>query len=1068
MDDTHDRSLSIEAVQAALAGQYRVERLLGYGGMGAVFLAHDITLDRAVAIKVIRADVVATAGVRERFLQEARLVARLRHPHIVAVYSAGEFQGQLWFAMEYVAGGSLREQLDRDTQWGSARVSQLLFELAHALDYAHRAGIVHRDIKPENILIDEHSGRAMITDFGVARALTVDSNLTGAGFILGSPRYMSPEQASGDPSLDGRSDLYSLALVGFECVTGKPVIDAPTASGALMKQLTEVAPPLKAVAPAADDALARTIDGALAKDPTQRWPDGRTMALALNDALIAEGTTSGSYAHDVARGISSASNPAMRRAHVGAWWRQRVALVVAVVIAAVGLFGATWWWKDKAPTGRGMVVMPFDVQGAPAEWHWLRDGAVSMLTMSLAQWQDLPVTEYERTLDLVRDAGIDDRARVSLEQARKIGRDIGAADVVMGQVVAIRDSLLITARSYAVHDGAARQQVSRTIPITSDPRAAFDAITAALLQLDANSTGAPADLARTTTSSLAAYRAYVAGVRALHHWDLEVADSLLTEAVQLDTTFALAYHYRALTRGWNGGGRETRPTSDDLAFRYASRLPESWRLRVEGHLALANGLRVSGMAALPELDRALQLYTRTVQTDSMSAASWYGLGDAAYHLTMQAGDTSVRAAWTATSIRAFERSLQLDPGLGLSYMHLVDMFAGHAGTLGLRVLRGDSAVDIATIPDSMEIKRLRDIALTRALNMAEAWTVAEPRADQAWTALSNALATGNRPDSAAAVMRTAVANGARGGKVLYLTASFFEFRTDVAMATRRLAEVLPDIPDSAIAPLSTDRRRSFMGMAASLAAAGNDPRLLDSVLAKWGRAELQSTTTTTATPSKEFAATFAWIRPALRWGMGITPTDAERDALMAAIRRVDISLPSRDPALRSTAESVGYMLYMQTQDPSIGQWVLSADPGNPFVELKASLALQRGDTATARKLAETFTVPALVRQRPLAWAGMRTYLRAEVLVALGDTTQAIQQLEATDPSRFNLTMVNPGMALWVRSDVRRGQLYEARGDKPNARAAYARFLSRWPTDDPLTRAVRSEAERGLQRVSGRS
>jgi serine/threonine-protein kinase len=219
----------LESLRTALAGQYEVERPLGAGGMGSVFLARDPTLDRHVAIKVISPELAASRPFRERFLQEARTVARLRHPNIVAVYAAGERDGLLYFVMECITGESLRELLDREGRCGGERGTTILRDLANALDYAHAQGVVHRDIKPENVLIERDGGRAMLTDFGVSRALSGnDSRMTGTGFVVGSPRYMSPEQAAGERETDGRGDIYSLGLVGYEMFAGEPAFSGPS------------------------------------------------------------------------------------------------------------------------------------------------------------------------------------------------------------------------------------------------------------------------------------------------------------------------------------------------------------------------------------------------------------------------------------------------------------------------------------------------------------------------------------------------------------------------------------------------------------------------------------------------------------------------------------------------------------------------------------------------------------------------------------------------------------------------------------------------------------------------
>jgi serine/threonine protein kinase len=249
-----------DLLQARLGAQYEIERLLGQGGMGSVYLARDKTLDRPVAIKVIGGDVTTNAQLRERFLLEARTVAKMRHPNLVAVYSAGDADGLLYFVMEYVPGESLRDLLTREGKVEKGRAERILHEMSLALDYAHANGIVHRDVKPENILLDRDTGRAMLTDFGVARALEGDGRMTGTGLILGSPRYMSPEQASGETTLDGRSDLYSLALVGYEMFTGKPVVESGNIAGMLVKHLTETPKPLAEAVVDVPEGAATAID----------------------------------------------------------------------------------------------------------------------------------------------------------------------------------------------------------------------------------------------------------------------------------------------------------------------------------------------------------------------------------------------------------------------------------------------------------------------------------------------------------------------------------------------------------------------------------------------------------------------------------------------------------------------------------------------------------------------------------------------------------------------------------------------------------------------------------------
>ncbi|MFL5516918.1 MAG: serine/threonine-protein kinase, partial [Gemmatimonadales bacterium] len=237
------------ALQAVLEPQYRLEHELGRGGMGVVFLATDTTLDRRVAIKAVHPELAAHQSIGRRFLAEARTIARLRHPNVVAVHAAGNADGLLYYVMDEVEGESLRDRLRRERQLPVDDALRIAVEAARALDYAHKHGVIHRDIKPENILLTA-DGSTLVADFGIARALdSVDDGLTQTGFSIGTPAYMSPEQAAGDKGLDPRTDLYSLASVLYETLAGEPPFTGPTAQAMAARRLTEPAPSVRALRP---------------------------------------------------------------------------------------------------------------------------------------------------------------------------------------------------------------------------------------------------------------------------------------------------------------------------------------------------------------------------------------------------------------------------------------------------------------------------------------------------------------------------------------------------------------------------------------------------------------------------------------------------------------------------------------------------------------------------------------------------------------------------------------------------------------------------------------------------
>jgi len=268
------------ALEAKLAGQYRIVRLLGSGGMGAVYLARDLTLDREVAIKVVKTD-SDTRELYDRLRREARTSARLAHPNIVPLHAFGEVEGMPYFVMGYVRGESLAARLRRDGKMPEDEARRVVAEIADALDHAHRQGVVHRDIKPDNVLLEDESGRALLTDFGVAKALGKGETLTRLGSVVGTPHFMSPEQAAGRADIDGRSDIYSLGVMAYAMLAGRLPFDGSTPVEVLTKHLTQEPPPLRSLAATASDSTVQAVERCLAKDPAARWPDARSLKLAL-------------------------------------------------------------------------------------------------------------------------------------------------------------------------------------------------------------------------------------------------------------------------------------------------------------------------------------------------------------------------------------------------------------------------------------------------------------------------------------------------------------------------------------------------------------------------------------------------------------------------------------------------------------------------------------------------------------------------------------------------------------------------------------------------------------------
>ncbi len=385
-----------EQLDRALTGRYRLERELGEGGMAVVFLAQDLRHDRKVALKVLRPDLSAAIGA-ERFLREIKLAAGLTHPHILPVYDSGQAGDLLFYVMPNMAGRSLRERLQRERQLPLGDALAITREVASALDYAHRQQVVHRDIKPENILL--HEGSAMVADFGIGKALSADGSLTQTGMVVGTPTYMSPEQASGEPSVDGRTDLYSLGCVLYEMLTGEPPFTGATAQAVIAKRFVSPIPKVRVtrdVPEAVDDALTR----ALARTPVDRF----ATAAQFGEALRQVNGAGGSAQATVPTGRTPPGAPAARKA---------------------------------------IAVLPLANMSADPENEYFSDGMTEEIINALAKVPGMQVASRTSSFAF-KGKEVD---------VRQIGEKLGVTSVLEGSVRKVGNRVRITAQLISVADG---------------------------------------------------------------------------------------------------------------------------------------------------------------------------------------------------------------------------------------------------------------------------------------------------------------------------------------------------------------------------------------------------------------------------------------------------------------------------------------------------------------------------------------------------------------------------------------------------------------------------------------
>jgi serine/threonine-protein kinase len=1021
------------ALQTALGPQYRLERELGRGGMGVVFLATDTTLDRRVAIKAVHPELAPHESITRRFLAEARMIARLRHPNIVAVHAAGSADGLLYYVMDEVAGESLRQKLTRQGRVPPKEVARIVADLASALDAAGRAGVVHRDVKPENVLLDEATGRALLADFGIARAVAVDAagSSTGQGVAVGTPVYMSPEQAAGE-EIDTRSDLYALGVVAYEMLAGQPPFQGSNRV-VVSKHIAERPTPIERLCPEAPRELAGAIMRALEKQPGERWQSGEEFRQAVH-------------------GERPLGLPRRRSRRLIA----AAAVAVALLTATVALVSRTPGPPSGINPRHSILVLPFDNLRDERSVDWLRDGSVSMLTLNLSQWNDLSVVDHERLHDLLTRHKLKVGDDIGLDMARRLAREAGVWTVVLGDFTPAGDSLHLTARMFDVASGK-RVDVARVdARPESDVRPLFDELAAKLLDLS----GAPNEirigLARSTTQSLAAFRSYLAGVEQLNRWDLAGAEQNLQRAIALDTTFGLAYYKLALTRGWLVG------TEDSIANRairrattYSGNLPAHERAVLSAYRSFLGG----------EYAEARALYQQLLARDASDADAWYGLGDAWFHDTT---GVDQGPAWTH-AMRAFKRALAIDPNYALAYEHVHMMLTQAAVTNPFyALLPGDSFAVTRTsagrqLMDSATVTAAVRRARNEALASARSWVTTQPTTFRAHGAMVNAYVTaGNYPAALSELERF------RDVTPLHPEHPFVEARIRFASGeVDRAAAQLRTALDT-VAPQDFRPYQGTPTVVADIVAAANvfayqgdlDNAAKAIELADQVRREVIYEPGWMAGDAKGES----WRRAMLGelYAAAGAPAASLRQIWQTTAEAARMTPKDKRKHLVHTGASAAVGLFTGLAGDSTALIELQAISGEaPPKEVRALLAVSRGDSAAARRaLAE----PDSPGRGKYMYATYSRPYAAQAYYLLGDYQTTLRVLEGFEPSNLHTGGFDSRWGMMGRVRLLRGAAYERLGRRDEAREEYRQVLTQWRSADPELRPFVDQARRGLARV----
>ena len=626
---------TLESLERHLQGQYIIERELGRGGMARVYLAHDIKHDRTVAIKVLNEDVGAILGA-ERFLREIKLTAQLSHPHILPLYDSGDAEGRLYYVMPFVSGESLRDRLRREPEGRIpiAEATRIGAEIADALDFAHRHGVIHRDIKPENILLED--GHAVVADFGVARALRLAESptLTETGVSIGTPAYMSPEQLVGERELDARSDVYSLGCVVYEMLTGKIPFTTSDGTPELTPRLLRTpdsAQSLRGDIPASVDAA---ITKALQPQATERFESAAAFREALHAPLIT---------------ITRLD------------WRLLAAIAAVVVLAVGVLMLRQFRGFGGSDSSNVIAVLPFKLGVADSSLGYMREGLGILLENRLNGDAGTRVAPIRNTFSVWRTFTRSDADNLPDDQAVQVGVRAGVSKVLVGTIVGTPKRIEIQASLLSVPGGEARVRVHAAGPPDSVELLA-DTLAAELLSRTAGEEEQRLPVLRHVP--LKALRSYLEAHASYRRGQFADAVAQFERALEIDSTFVLAAVGYVLATNYLTIGDQGPERALRIAWESRDKLSARDRAYVEARAGIH-------YPALPDMASQVEAWQRAVEAAPDRAETWYQLGEREFLYADYLSGKDSRA----DAAKAFEKAIALDSSFTPAWERLLELRA---------------------------------------------------------------------------------------------------------------------------------------------------------------------------------------------------------------------------------------------------------------------------------------------------------------------------------------------------------------------------------------------------------
>jgi tRNA A-37 threonylcarbamoyl transferase component Bud32/tetratricopeptide (TPR) repeat protein len=1018
----------------ALEGRYVIEREIGSGGTAVVFRARDLRHHRLVAIKVLRPELARSLG-PDRFLREIRIAASLTHPHILPVHDSGEAADLLYYVMPYVEGESLRSRLIREGALPMDDALRVAREVADALSYAHSRGVVHRDIKPGNILLV--GGHAVVADFGIATATDIgmdDETLTSPGLVIGTPAYMSPEQARGEPLVDGRSDLYSLGCVLYEMLTGRPPFTGASAQAVLARHSHDAPEPLRARRPSVPVEVEEAVQRLLEKLPADRFSTAAQFAAALP--------------------ADSTEQTGARRPRLALRWSGAAAVLAVGAAAVLALQPPRTRLDDSL-----YVVLPFRHRGDTPAPLLEGDQCGSLLHDALRRWRDISVVDPLWISDARARAG---DQPLTLETGLALARVRGAGAMLAGEVWQVGESVYVRGALYDVarNGRAIRQHTVSIAPDLSDANAQFERLASALVVGES-----AAAETNHTPSSVAAWRSYEAGREALLRWDLGAARANLTQAVQEDPQYAAAHLALATALSWSGEP------------------PEAWRnaaaAAAGGTAAPEDRSRALALLALADrrYEEACTAFREQVARDSLDFAAWLGLGDCLARDARVERDPSSRSGWRfrtsdAEAVNAYRRALEAYPSvhrasgafalrrlervLYTEPHHYREGFALAPDTLwfgAFPALEHDTIAFVPyPLPEALSFRppaypptTAEAVSRARGIlrSVTATWVRAFPESPEALEVHALALETdglvGDGPPLTSALAAVVAARQSARDTSAAFRLALAETRVRLKRqefgAARRLADSLL----LAAGPATPERAANL----AALAALTGRPTRAATLLARSEPSFEDSSGVRVSVPGPVAEAALAYVAYA---ALGAPAESLAATSRRARRRAGEYVEPARRAAVELALVGESGVLAFPASPRGGGSALGGGHPLVPALE-----ALRRGDPASARAILSKLHA----RRRlilPGSVAADATFVEAWLMVQLGDSSAAgeflDQTLGALPTQRTALLDETPQAAGLVRAMALRAELGAAAGDQATAGRWGSAVATLWAGAEP--------------------